>query len=105
MRQLPSHRVGRDELVVELAGHLLKQQIVDLKASKPGAGRFAKLVTVDISPLLKQRKKREIMQCVRQSVEVDVPETIARFVVGTTSYGQVPLELACRVQAGFAPKQ
>ena len=27
MRQLPSHRVGRDELVVELAGDLLKQQI------------------------------------------------------------------------------
>ena len=37
MRQLPSHRVGRDELVVELAGHLLKQQIVDLKASKSEA--------------------------------------------------------------------
>ena len=70
-----------------------------------GAGRFAKLVTVDISPLLKQRKKRGIMQFVRQSVEVDVPETIARFVAGTTSYGQVPPELACRVQAGFAPKQ
>ena len=37
MRQLPSHRVGRDELVIELAGHLLKQQIVDLKASKSEA--------------------------------------------------------------------
>ena len=37
MRQLPSHRVGRGELVIELAGHLLKQQIVDLKASKSEA--------------------------------------------------------------------
>ena len=37
MRQLQSHRVGRDELVVELAGNLLKQQIVDLKASKSEA--------------------------------------------------------------------
>ena len=37
MRQLPSHRVGRDELVVQLAGHLLKQQIVDLKASNSEA--------------------------------------------------------------------
>ena len=37
MRQLPSHRVGRDELVVELAGHRLKQQIVDLKASNSEA--------------------------------------------------------------------
>ena len=36
MRQLPSHRVGRDELVVELAGHHLKQS-VDLKASNSEA--------------------------------------------------------------------
>ena len=34
MHQLPSHRVGRGELVVELAGHHLEQQIVHLKASK-----------------------------------------------------------------------
>ena len=37
MRQLPSHRVGRDELVVELAGHHLKQQSVNLKASNSEA--------------------------------------------------------------------
>ena len=37
MRLLPSHRVGRDELVIELAGHRLKQQIVDLKDSKSEA--------------------------------------------------------------------
>ena len=34
MHQLPSHRVGRGELVVELVGHHLEQQIVHLKASK-----------------------------------------------------------------------
>ena len=32
MRHLPSHRVGRDDLVVQLAGHRRKQQSVDLKA-------------------------------------------------------------------------
>ena len=32
MCQLPSHRVGRDELILELAGHRLKPQSVDLKA-------------------------------------------------------------------------
>ena len=37
MRQLPLHRVGRGELVVELAGHHLKQQHVNLKASNSEA--------------------------------------------------------------------
>ena len=37
MRQLPSHRVGRGELVVELAGYHLKQQSLELKASNSEA--------------------------------------------------------------------
>ena len=32
MRHLPSHRIGRDELVVKLAGHRRKPQSMDLKA-------------------------------------------------------------------------